>query len=302
MQTKQSGNATVGLIGGVIGLIILIMITFATFEQVGEHEYAISVEDGVVSDVLEPGINLTNPFLTDVVSVPSTLQERQVKGIDAGSRDNFNVKGSVVEYTYRIPKGSAIELYKNYPDWDTVIKTQVNAVTKNILGQYRMVDIPRNRAKIGGKIKERLQARIGDDLGVRFIDASLADYGWGQDAKNQIRSIKQAENERDVEQEKLQTQKLKNKRLAEKQEAELERQRKRQEAANKRKISKSEAEAEAELNRIQAEAKGMRTIAKVLEDNPALLKRETIQTWDGKLPRVSGSSEIKLSVPSNFAE
>lgn len=276
----------IAIAAAVVVVLVLVPILFFTF--VGEHEVGIEVRNGRIVGERRTGLNVSLPVVSTVETIPIIVQQGAIEDVSSATIDNYEVAASTIEYLYRVPEERAIDIYREYPNYEELIEAELEDATKDVIGQYRMMSIPENREQIGLDIAETMRERLTDEMGVEFRTAALAYYEWTPDAAQILGEIQEAQTLQDVEEERIETSRLEQEREEMELQARLEREEEETESQARRRIREAEANAEAELIEAEAEAEAMAVIAEVLSENPDLLYRQQIEKWDGTLPMVSG--------------
>ena len=285
----KSGNMLYGVGGVVLLLVVLAVVTRVFFfTYTDEHHVAVFVERGNVQEERESGYNFTLPIVNKIVEIPRTLQEEKIEGVSASSSDSFTIANSIIEYDYVITDASHV--YENYPDYRQRLQSTANNAAKQVLGDIRMQDIPRQRGEIGVKIAERMQQMIGEDAGIQIAAADLAGYTWDNHAKRVLSRQQETEADRQEAEDRLEEQKLQDRRAQQRADAEAKR-RETESVADAEAVKReARAEAEADLARAEAESERLRMIAEVLQNNPELIEYQRVNNWDGKLSTVTGGN------------
>lgn len=276
----------IAIAAAAVVMLVLVPLLFFTF--VGEHEVGVEVRNGRIVGERRTGLNLSLPFVSTVETIPVIVQQGAIEDVSSATIDNYEVAASTIEYLYRVPEERAVEIYREYPNYEALIEGELEDATKDVIGQYRIMEIPENREQIGQDIAQTMRERLTDEMGIEFRTASLAYYEWTPGAAEILGEIQESQTLQDVEQERMETSRLEQEREEMEQRARLEREEEETESEARRRIREAEANAEAELIEAEAEAEAMAVIAEVLSDNPDLLYRQQIEKWDGTLPMVSG--------------
>jgi len=236
-------------------LMVAILATFLTgcgFEIVDTGYRGVETRFGAVQGgTLDEGIHFYNPFTSDVVEMNVREQKAELKTI-AYSKDAQLVN---LEYTlnFRPNKSVMHDFYQEVgQDWANVLIPQIlEGAAKEIIGQYKAVDLITNRQKAVDAVKVLITSRLKVKH-INLVNFEITDFDFDNDfeqaVKEKVIAVEQAK---------------KSLNLLEK-------------AKNDKQIQITEAQAHAESMRIKANA---------LKTNRSLIEYEAIQKWDGNLPQ-----------------
>ena len=238
----------------------------------------------VEQDVLPSGINFKLPWQS-VINMDNR-EQRFKFALEAFSKDiqQVDIQGSI---NININKTTAMDLYKDVGvDYvDILVNPRVQEVVKVEIAKYTAENLISNRQAASDQIFEDLKAELATK-GINAISFQIENIDFTDAFESAVEAKQVATQEKQkaqTEQERLTMEK--------KQDAE----RKRIEAEAKADVQKIEADAEAYAVSVkaEAEAKANEEIAKTLSD--PLIKYNTVNRWDGKLPTVQsgeGTSNI----------
>ena len=212
---------------------------------------------GTSETTLNEGITMKIPFMDKIYTIPTTVQERTIKGVSVQTKDAQFIKMEV-NVKFQVSKSNAFKVYKRYGD--------IDAMKANIIGNYAQKSVETivtqyNVIEVLGEKKNEVYTRATADLkeklakeGVELTSLTIKDMDAGKEIEEAI--SKEAVAKKSVETAKQ-----------EKEKAQI--------VAEKKKI---EAQGEADANEI-----------KTSKLTDAVLKEMLIKKWNGKLPVVNGS-------------
>lgn len=231
---------------------------------------------GKVENVtLDAGLNFKAPW-QKIITMDNRVQKQTVE-LACFSSDIQEVS-MVYTVNFQISSVDAMTIYKtigtNY--YDNVVIPNITEAVKTNVAQYTAENLVNGRSELSNKIAEDLTARLSE-YNIILVSASVEDMDF-TDAFTVAVEAKQV----------AQQNKLK---------AETEAEQKIIEAEAAAKVKAVEADAEAYQIRIKAEAEAAanREIAASLTES--LIDYMYYQTWDGKLPTVSGADAIIIDQP-----
>jgi len=240
------------LIGvGVLVFVLIIAGTTTTY-VVAPGTRGIKVTLGKAADRFLPeGFGFKAPFITRIVPVNIRQRTRAVRA-DCFSSDLQQV---IVELAvlYRVPEQSVVQIYKEFAGdpFDSLIAPRVQEALKEVTALQTAEHIVKNREEIKQKAFASARQKIGtilsvEDIVIRNIDLS-------------------AELERAIE----------GKMVAE------------QQAAQARFTQlQTQVEAETAIIKARGEAEAIKVRGDALKLNPAFLRLQIVERWNGKSPLV----------------
>lgn len=235
-------------------------------------------------EVLQPGFYFTNPISTSIKLMDMRWQKYSVQ-TSAFSKDIQQVDISM-SMSYQVQTGGALWLYKKIGmDYaDKIMLPRLLDAMKSTFARYSAEELVANREKISKEVKGLLSEQLlfykleVREIAIEDIDFTDA-YTNAIEAK-QVATQKMLQVETEQEQQTLIEQ------------AEAERARIRTEAAAEQKLISAKAEAEAVKIAAEAEAYRLEMESKNITD--ALIRKETVEKWDGKLPTITGRDAVPL--------
>ena len=275
MFKKQDGSFSVGKLIGVLALVSVVVIAAsACFTSVPAGHTGVVLTFGRVEDnVLQEGLHFKLPFMQRVMIVDNRIVKLDVS-TEAFSRDLQTINTNVA-VNYHISKEESSKLYKNvglgYED--VLITPAVNEVLKAVTAKYTAVELVSSRSEVSVLLDDGLNEKL-NGYGIYINELNIINWDFSEEYINAIEAKQVAEQN-------------------------LIKTRTEQEQALV--IANTEAEkrviaAEAEANEIkllsEANAESNRIITESLSGE--LLKYQTIQRWNGELPRVTGGSTTPM--------
>lgn len=246
-------------------VVFIAVIAFNSFTVVEPGHTGVVVTLGKVNDaVLQEGIHLKAPFVQSVEKIDNRICKLEVN-TEAFSKDLQSVK-TVLAINYRVDSKKSYSIYKNIgSDYENVLVVPaVNEVLKAITSTYTAEQSVTNRQLISDGLISGLNKKL-NDIGLYITDVNIIDFDFSDAFINAIE-------EKQVAQQKL----LK---------AETEKQ---------TAITNAKAAAESAKIKAEGEAEANKKINASLTDK--VIQNKKIEKWDGKLPKVTGSSGTIINV------
>jgi regulator of protease activity HflC (stomatin/prohibitin superfamily) len=267
MENKLAKVKRVAITLSVIGILILITI-ISSITIVPPGHTGVVVHLGNVSDsILNEGVHLKAPFITQVVDVSNKVQLLEA---DAGavSKDLQSVR-SKVAINYRLVSDFSASMYQNVGlDYETIlIAPAAQESIKAATARYTAENLIGQRDVVGDEIKTSLESKL-NSYGIYIEKFSIVNFDFSEEYDNAI-ELKQI-----AEQDKLRAETEKARRTVE------------AEAAAAEKTIAAQAEAEAILAKADAQAEANKKISESIDQN--VLYFNQIERWDGIMPKVVG--------------
>ena len=240
------------LIGVAVLVFVLVIAGAATTYIVEPGTRGIKVTLGKATDQFLPeGFGFKTPFITTIVPV-NVRQKTQPVKVECFSSDLQQVILEV-RVLYRVPEKSVVQIFKQFAGdpFDSLIAPRVQEALKEITALQTAEQIVKNRGEIKQKAIVSAKLKIGEmlmveDIVIRNIDLS-------------------SELERAIEA----------KMVAEQQ----------AEQAQFTQVQ-TKVEAETAIIRARGEAEAIKVRGEALKANPAFLRLEIVERWNGKSPLV----------------
>jgi prohibitin 2 len=247
----QRASLPILLVGAVLVFASVLFLSSTSY-VVQPGTRGIKVTLGKAEDRFLPeGFGLKAPFITSIVDVNVRQRTEAVKA-ECFSSDLQQVVADV-RVLYRVPEESVVQIYKQYAGdpFDSLIAPRVQEALKEVTALQTAEQIVKNREEIKQKTLVAARQKIGqmlevEDIVIRNIELS-ADLGRAIEAKM----------------------------VAEQQAAQA-------------KFSQTQTQVEAETAIIKAkgEAEAIRVRGEALKLNPAFLRLQMVERWNGKAPLV----------------
>jgi prohibitin 2 len=239
------------IIGAVVVFLIVVFMS-ATSYVVQPGTRGIKVTLGKAEDKFLPeGFGIKAPFITTIVPV-NVRQRTQAVKAECFSSDLQQLVADV-RVLYRVPEQSVVQIYKQYAGdpFDSLIAPRVQEALKEITAQQTAELIVKNREEIKQKTLTATRQKVGDLLWVE--DVVIRNIDLSSDLERAIEAKMVAE----------------------------------QQAAQAH-FSQQQTQVEAETAVIKAkgEAEAIRVRGEALQVNPAFLRLQMVERWNGKAPLV----------------
>ena len=245
-------SSLITLIGMALLLFVLIIASSSATYVVEPGTRGIKVTLGKAADRFLPGgFGFKTPFITSIVAV-NVRQRTQTVRAECFSSDLQQVIIDL-RVLYRVPEESVVQIYKQFAGdpFDSLIAPRVQEAVKEITAMQTAEQIVKKREEIKQKALAAAKSKIGtilwvEDIVIRNIDLSK-------------------ELERAIEA----------KMVAE------------QQAAQARFTQvQTQVEAETAVIKARGEAEAIKVRGEALKLNPAFLRLQIVERWNGKSPLV----------------
>ena len=255
------------LIGIIVVAIFALLICTQCFEMIDSKERGLLKYMGKVdTNVLDPGINFTIPFISKISTVNISTQKMEVDGIKIYTKDQQTAEVTIT-MTYSISPTKIVEMYEKIGSInrqslnDTILMPILKSSITNELGKWTAEEVIINKEKISNQIFSNLSNEMQKDGGVAIIsNIEILSIDLDDDYERATR-------EKVIAEQKAQTAKNQTRQI--------------------------EEEAKQQIIQAEAEAKSMRIRSQALSANKSLVEYEAVQKWDGKLPQyMTGSGSI----------
>jgi prohibitin 2 len=231
-------------------LAILFLSTTSYIVQPGTR--GIKVTLGKAEDKFLPeGFGVKAPFITTIVEVNVRQRTVAVKA-DCFSFDLQQVVADV-RVLYRVPEQSVVQIYKQYAGdpFDSLIAPRVQEALKEVTATQTAEQIVKNREEIKQKTLVAARQKIGDIL--RVEDIVIRNIDLSADLERAIEAKMVAEQ---------------------------------QAAQAKFSQTQTQVEAETAIIRAKGEAEAIHVRGEALKLNPAYLRLQMVERWNGRAPLV----------------
>lgn len=254
------GDSLSRILGGgimpVVGLVVLVVVAFNSFQVVGAGERGVvfSKFGGVQEGVRGEGLQLKIPFIHTIITVDVRIQKSETDA-SASSKDLQTVH-SRIALNYHIAPDEAARIYQEVGTLykERLIDPSVQEAVKAATAQFTAEELITRRAEVSSLIKEMLAERLVP-RNIVVDEFNIVDFNFS-DVFNQAIEAKQT-----AEQEALKAQ---------------------------RDLERIKIEAEQKVTAATAEADSQRLQRETITES--LLQLRAIEKWDGVLPQVTGGA------------
>jgi prohibitin 2 len=239
------------IIGSVMVFLAVTFLSSTTY-VVEPGTCGIKITLGKAQDKFLPeGFGLKAPFITSIVPVNVRQRTEAVKA-ECFSSDLQQIVADV-RVLYRVPEKSVVQIYKQYAGdpFDSLIAPRVQEALKEITALQTAEQIVKSREQIKQDTLAAARQKIGDMLHVE--DIVIRNIDLSKDLEKAIEAKMVAEQQ-----------------------------------ANQAKFSQMQTQVEAEtaIIRAKGEAEAIRVRGEALKLNPAFLRLQMVERWNGKAPLV----------------
>ncbi|MEQ8703842.1 MAG: FtsH protease activity modulator HflK [Phaeodactylibacter sp.] len=203
----------------VVTVVVLLIIGFGAFFQVGTEEAGVVTRFGKHVRTVSPGLKMKIPFVERIYKVPVERQKKQEFGFrteQAGVRTEYSRTGSVTEDEAIMLTGDLnlanvqwVVQYRvsdpyNYlfkvRDPDNTLRDLSEAVTRQIVGDRTVNEVLTvGRAEIANEVKALLQDMTREySLGVQIAQVVLQDINPPESVKQAFNAVNEAQQERET--------------------------------------------------------------------------------------------------------
>jgi prohibitin 2 len=240
------------LIAIAIVIFVIVLIGGASSYIIQPGMRGVKITLGKAQDEFLPeGFGFRTPFITRIV--PVVIQQRTVPlRADCFSSDLQQVSVEV-RVLYRVPEASVVQIYREFAGdpFDTLIAPRVQEAMKEVTAVLTAEQIVKRRDEVKDKAIIAARLKIGEMLNVE--DIVIRDIHLSKELETAIEAKMVAE----------------------------------QEAARARFTQlQSQVEAETTVIRAEGEAKAIRVRGEALKLNPAFIRLQIVEKWNGKSPLV----------------
>ena len=277
MFRDKAGNIAIGKI-----VVLAVILLFALIVLGGSIVVVEAGQTGVVLTfgkvspiVLQEGIHLKVPFAQSVIMINNRIVKTEVT-TEAFSKDLQTVS-TVIAVNYHVNKSSSAEIYKEVGLGfeDVLVIPAINEVLKAVTANYTAQQLVSSRGDVSLLLDENLNTKL-NEYGILVDDLNIINWDFSEEYITAIEAKQVAE------------QNLIKTRTEQEQALVIA-----NTEAQKQVIA---AQAEADKIKLLAEATAdsNQTIAASLSD--MLIRYETLQKWDGQLPKVTSGSDTLIDI------
>lgn len=283
----KTGISVIAALIGVALIISFILVPFS-FHTVSSGEVAVVKHLGKIEDVKTAGTHydlwITNKYITYDTKVQDLETQTAAYSSDA---QTMTIQMTI---QYQIISDKVVDIATQYGKLD-ILQNRIESIalekTKSVLSSHKAMDIIANRAAISPAVEAAIKDAVGEEYYVDIVAVVITNIDFSDAFELAV------EEKMIAEQAKLRADYENQTKIA-MAEAEAEAELK----AAQAKIEIAKAEAEALKIAAEAEAEANRIIDESITDK--ILEKLLIDTWDGKLPVVTGGGDYIL--PSDLLE
>ncbi len=277
MFRDKAGNPSMGKITGAIVLVVLIAVLIGSSVVVIDagHTGVVLTFGKASPVVLQEGIHLKVPFAQKIVTINNRIVKTEVT-TEAFSKDLQTVS-TVIAVNYHINKDSSSDIYKEvglgYDD--VLVVPAINEVLKAVTANYTAQELVGSRGDVSILLEEGLNTKL-NPYGLYVNGLNIINWDFSEEY------ISAVEAKQVAEQNLIKTKTEQEQALV---------------VANtdaEKQVIAAQAEADKIKLLAEANAESNRIITESLND--LLIRYETVQNWDGALPKVTGSSDTLIDV------
>ncbi len=264
------------LVAVAVVLVLIIIVIASASAIVPAGSTGVVVTFGKVSEnTYSEGFHLKIPFAQELVVVSNKIQVYEADA-SAVSKDLQTVS-SKIAVNFRVRSDSSASIYKNIgSDYQQVIlMPAVQESMKAVSAKYTAEELITERNQVGNEIKEQLESKVSE-YGIQIEKFNIVNFDFSEEFNSAIEAKQVAEQNL-----------LKTK--TEQEEAIVI-----AEAEAQKKTISAEAEATAITTKANAQAEANKVLTESLSDE--LIKYQTIDKWNGELPKVASSANPLISM------
>lgn len=262
---------------GCLGLVGLLAIgaLLGSFYTVDQQDRGVVLTNGKITEIAEPGLNWKKPFVTSVIEIPVTGQNKSYPNLKAYSRDQQPADMSV-SVSFAVPAGKVGDLYSTFGTIENltarVIDRQVPQAVENVFGQFNAITAVQDRNKLVTNLNIAIKKAM-ENYPVIIESVQVENLSFSPAYEKSIEERMQAEiavtkREQDFAQAKISASIT----VANAQ-AEADSQ-----------LAKATAAAKATRLQGEADAAAIKAKSDALSNNPQLVQLAAVDKWDGVLP------------------
>ncbi|MBR4555192.1 MAG: prohibitin family protein [Ruminococcus sp.] len=273
-KTNKPKGGMIALIAAIVILGAIVIFSAGAIVPAGSTGVVVTL-GSVSEDTYSEGFHLKIPFIQQVEIVSNKIQVYETEA-SAVSRDLQTVN-SKIAVNFRVRSDASASIYKNIgPDYQQVIlMPAVQESMKATSAKYNAEQLITNRNQVGQEIKEQLESKVSE-YGIQIEKFNIVNFDFSAEFNSAI------EQKQVAEQNLLKTK------------TEQEEQLVIADAEAQKKVKAATAEANAIKLKADAQAEANKVISESL--SPELIKYQTIEKWDGSVPKVASSASPLISM------
>ena len=273
-KNEKTKGGIVAAVAAVVVLGIIVLVSSTAIVPAGST--GVVTTFGKVSETTySEGFHLKIPFAQEVEIISNKIQVYETDA-SAVSKDLQTVN-SKIAVNFRVRSDASASIFKNIGrDYQQVIlMPAVQESMKAISAKYTAEQLITERNQVGAEIKEQLEAKVSD-YGIQIEKFNIVNFDFSAEFNSAI------EQKQVAEQNLLKTK------------TEQEEQLVIADADAQKKIKAANAEAAAIKAKADAQAEANKVLSESISDS--LLKYQTIEKWDGQLPKVASDANPLISL------
>ena len=242
---------------------------------------------GEVSDTsLTEGLHFVIPFAQKVEIISNKIQIYETTA-DAVSKD-LQAVSTKIAVNYRIRSEASARIFREIGvDYkDVILMPTVQEGMKSVCAKYNAEQLISQRAAVAEEIKVELEGKVSE-YGIEIEKFNIVNFDFSKEFNDAIEAKQVAE------QNLIKTRTEQNQEIVVA-EAEAKKKVIQAEADAKNRVVAAEAEAKAIKAKADAQAEANKTISASI--NPSLIQYQTIEKWNGVVPKVAGSANPLISL------
>ena len=255
------------VIGIVVAVLVVALGAFSVVVVPAGHTGVVVNLGSVQEGVLQEGLHLKVPFVTNVVVMDNRVLKTEVDSTSA-SKDLQNVS-STIALNYRVGKENSASLYKNVGTnfEDIIVTPAIQECVKSVTAKYTAEELITERQAVGDQMREALAEKLGP-YGLDIEVFNIISFEFSEEFNAAIEAKQTAQqNALKAEQD----------------------------------LARIKVEAEQKVEQARAEAEAYRLKNEQITDKT--LAMEWISKWDGKLPTVaSGDGGYMIDISKILEE
>ncbi len=271
---KKKGTAKIVLCIAAVLIVVIAIISAIRIVPAGCT--GVVTTFGEVSDTsLTEGLHFVIPFAQKVEIISNKIQIYEATA-DAVSND-MQAVSTKIAVNYRIQSEASARIFREIGvDYkDVILMPTVQEGMKSVCAKYNAEQLITKRASVADEIKTELAAKVSE-YGIEIEKFNIVNFDFSKEFNEAIEAKQVAE------QNYLKTKTEQNQAIVV------------AEAEAKKKVIAAEADAKAIKARADAQAAANKTIAESL--SPTLIQYQTIERWNGVLPKVASSANPLISL------
>lgn len=247
--------------------LVLLIIIFFPFVLINAGERGVLMKFGEVqARILGEGLHVVIPIVNTVQKLSIRVQKQEISA-EASSKDLQDVYTDVALNWHILPEEVNL-IFQNIGNEsevvDKIINPAVEEVLKAVMAKYTAEEIITKRGEVKGGVDNLLTTRLAN-YHIDVDDISLVHVHFSERFSDAVEAKQIAE----------------------------------QEAKRAEFVAlKAVKEAEAKVNLAKGEAEAQRLIKETLTAD--ILRKQTIDKWDGTLPKIMTGGELKFDVSKYF--